>query len=409
LLVVVLLGSALFCVAQEKVTFDGHKVLRFSIRNEDDRNVILHLVNQHNLDLWAATPEWLDVHVAPAERFVFDQVLVPFHEMIEDLQAVIDEPPTPTVQVAGADPFFNAYRNLDEFTKFFNDLAQKYPQLVTKKEIGRSLEQRQIFGIKITSDKKPTGKLGIVYNGGQHAREWISPMTMAWIANELLSRYGNDPIVTRLVDEFEWTIVPVLNPDGYVYTWTTNRMWRKNRRPGARCYGVDNNRNWDFHWNEGGSSNDPCNEAYHGPSPFSEPEEKAIAEYIKAQGNVKGYIDFHAYSQLWMIPWGYTNRNPPDYTLLMQGAKVCVEALTRVFGTQYRYGPISTTIYPASGSSVDWVYGAANVTFSFAVEGRDTGRYGFVLPPAQIVPSGEENMAAVLAMGNFILSRKSEL
>ena len=95
-------------------------------------------------------------------------------------------------------------------------------------------------------------------------------------------------------------------------------------------------------------------------------------------------------------------------------------------GTQYKYGPISTTIYPASGSSVDWVYGVTNVTISFAVEGRDTGltspkldpqpfllwysgRYGFALPANQIVPSGEENMAAVIAMGNFILSRADEL
>jgi hypothetical protein len=31
-------------------------------------------------------------------------------------------------------------------------------------------------------------------------------------------------------------------------------------------------------------------------------------------------------------------------------------------------GNIYTTIYPASGSSVDWTYGQDNVLFSFAVE-----------------------------------------
>ena len=64
--------------------------------------------------------------------------------------------------------------------------------------------------------------------------------------------------------------VPVVNPDGYEvilkkevmylfqiddffqYTWTTNRLWRKNRHPtpGSACTGVDLNRNYDDHWGE---------------------------------------------------------------------------------------------------------------------------------------------------------------
>jgi murein tripeptide amidase MpaA len=73
------------------------------------------------------------------------------------------------------------------------------------------------------------GKVGIVYNGGQHAREWISPMTNAWIANQLVTLYGKDAQITNFVDNIEWTIIPIVNADGYVYTWTTDRMWRKNR------------------------------------------------------------------------------------------------------------------------------------------------------------------------------------
>lgn len=74
-------------------------------------------------------------------------------------------------------------------------------------------------------------------------------------------------------------------------------------------------------------------------------------------------------------------------------------------GTKYQYGSISRTIYPASGSSVDWTYSAVNATYSFAVELRDTGRYGFILPPSEIVPTGEETFAAVRAMGNYILKK----
>ena len=143
--------------------------------------------------------------------------------------------------------------------------------------------------------------MGIVYNGGQHAREWISPMTNAWIANQLVTLYGKDAQITNFVDNIEWTIIPIVNVDGYVYTWTTDRMWRKNRyvlillnlvvarvrladvcvrhlcavcrvmwcsrinkESWAGCVGVDVNRNWEFHWNEGGSSSNTCAEDYMG-------------------------------------------------------------------------------------------------------------------------------------------------
>jgi hypothetical protein len=103
---------------------------------------------------------------------------------------------------------------------------------------------------------------------------------------------------------------------------------RLNEDSWFRCYGVDTNRNWAFHWNEGGASGDTCSETYRGtsrsshsfdcdhsalahahyihlggvagPKSFSEPEVTALADYISAQGNVKGYADIHSYSQLWM-------------------------------------------------------------------------------------------------------------
>jgi hypothetical protein len=54
-------------------------------------------------------------------------------------------------------------------------------------------------------------------------------MTNAWIANQLVTLYGKDAQITNFVDNIEWTIIPIVNVDGYVYTWTTDRMWRKNR------------------------------------------------------------------------------------------------------------------------------------------------------------------------------------
>ena len=85
---------------------------------------------------------------------------------------------------------------------------------------------------------------------GIHAREWISPAVATFIVRELVEDYDEHP---EYLDNFNWYLLPVANPDGYAYTFSKNRMWRKNRSPqGKNCTGVDLNRNWDFHW--GGKS-----------------------------------------------------------------------------------------------------------------------------------------------------------
>lgn len=83
----------------------------------------------------------------------------------------------------------------------------------------------------------------------------------------------------------EWHIVPQANPDGYRYSMAEaeNRYWRKTRSPqGCRdpdaegvcncaadpdscCWGVDPNRNWDFHWGFKGASEDPCSDIFRSP------------------------------------------------------------------------------------------------------------------------------------------------
>jgi len=182
-------------------------------------------------------------------------------------------------------------------------------------------------------------------------------------------------------------------------------MWRKNRRinKGSSCVGVDNNRNWGFKFNTGGSSNNPCDEAYHGPTAFSEPENTALADYLQAHPNVEGYVDFHAYSQLWMTPWGYTSALPKDDKVQKDCGKASVAALKAVNGVTFQVGNVANIIYVASGGSNDWTYGAMNIVHSYAVELRDTGAYGFLLPVSQIVPSGEETFAAVKVLGQCVL------
>ena len=70
--------------------------------------------------------------------------------------------------------------------------------------------------------------------------EWIGPAVVSYIAKELILGYRQNKKITRLLDQFEFVIVPVINADGYVYTWEHNRMWRKNRQPTSipMCPGI---------------------------------------------------------------------------------------------------------------------------------------------------------------------------
>ena len=64
-----------------------------------------------------------------------------------------------------------------------------------------------------------------------------------------------------------------------------------------------------------------------------------------------------------------------------------------VHGKNYEVGCIPCLLYIASGSSADWARGEAGIPYTYSIELRDTGTYGFLLPPRQIIPTGEEIVA----------------
>lgn len=97
-------------------------------------------------------------------------------------------------------------------------------------------------------------------------------------------------------------------------------MWRKTRQPHAHlCYGTDANRNFDFNWmaNNGASSN-PCSETFAGPTPFSEPETVALANFIRQHSSkIKIYLSFHSYGQYILFPYGHTHDITPHHDVMV--------------------------------------------------------------------------------------------
>lgn len=110
---------------------------------------------------------------------------------------------------------WNEYHSLDEINAWLDELVENYPDVVTEVSMGVSVENRTVKGIKINYN--PNNKYIGMLEGTLHAREWISPAVVTWIIKEFLT--SNDPEIKALAENFEWHIFPVVNPDGYEYTF----------------------------------------------------------------------------------------------------------------------------------------------------------------------------------------------
>ncbi|KAF9110564.1 hypothetical protein BGX27_006167 [Mortierella sp. AM989] len=304
------------------------------------------------------------------------------------------------------DTWFKNYHDHEEIKNFYLQLTDDYPNLITFiPSIGKTVEGRDIFAIKLTAkeeDGSVKEKPQIWWQGLQHAREWAGGSTVQYLTHHFATNYDKDSQITHLLRETEFIIVPIMNIDGYNYTWTKNRLWRKNRRNnGYGTYGVDLNRNWDDHFAEGGSSNFPWSETYHGPSAASEPEVQAMQNFFGAQKRIVGAIDFHSYSQLVLRPEGWTTAPSPHEKEHKYVGDRIVSLIQNVHGKKYISEP-SVALYKTTGAGSDWFYGEKATkanngqrVYSYTIELRpsDTnpgGRSGFILPPEEIIPLGEE-------------------
>lgn len=295
--------------------------------------------------------------------------------------------------------WYDSFRTYSEIVSHVEALASSRPDLASTGVFGSSIEGRDLVRITITGPDQP-GNMAearpvVLFNGCQHAREWISPMTVTYLAEELIGQYDTNPRVRALLDGARVVIAPVVNPDGYVYTWNSQRLWRKNRRGG---YGVDLNRNWGYEWGGQGSSGFTGDDIYRGSAPFSEPETTALRDLALSFGSdLVAHIDYHSFSQLILWPFGYAEgvQTPePDRTAFDTLSTEMSGVMQDVHGAFY--DPIqSVDLYPASGASTDWFYGEMGAT-SFTIELRDTGFFGFELPPEQIIPTAEENFEGML-------------
>lgn len=328
---------------------------------------------------------------------------IPFRIFIDDVQALIDRE-----RADMNDPFrprglWDSFPTYAATSAYVDSLVATYPEMVTRISLGTSLQGREIFGFRMTSPVPPIGNAArkpvVVIQSLQHAREWIGLTSALYTATQLLANYQTDPAVRQALDTYEMVFIPIVNPDGYEITWTSDRYWRKNAHtitPPPRIVGVDLNRNWSVGWGlNSGSSNSYSSETYRGTAAFSEPETKAVRNYLQSIPKLAAFIDVHTYAGLILRPWAYQWQTPPGYpglTRVGQAMSAKVKAGTNV--TYAVGGP--EILYLASGVAPDWAYGTTGAV-SFTIEmHNDYG--GFSPGPETIAPSGYECQLAITGL-----------
>ncbi|KAI0128689.1 zinc carboxypeptidase [Xylariales sp. AK1849] len=343
----------------------------------------------------------LDVAVPEHEVEAFQALNLNAKVIHEDLGAAIAEEgdlvPYEAPAAAGALPpasWFSAYHTYADHLTFLSDLQSAFPKNSEVFVAGQSYEKRNITGIHLWGSGGKDSKPVIYYHATVHAREWIATMVAEYLAYSLVSNYTADATVKSFLDNFDFYIITVVNPDGFAYSQSTTRLWRKNRqvRSGVSAVGTDINRNWPYKWDvAGGASTTPSADDYRGEAACDTPECKVLTTFsnkIAAANGIKWYIDFHSYSKAILLPWGYSCTakvaNLAEQQSLANGMKTTI---AKAYGTSFEAGPICTTLYEATGGSTDYLTATTGVEFAWAIELRGNS---FVLPANQILPSGIE-------------------
>ncbi|XP_059141019.1 carboxypeptidase B-like [Physella acuta] len=377
-----LLATTLLASAEQK-SFRGFQLVFVYSRNLDDVKFLGQLRDDYvNIDFWReATPGHnATVMVPPTLLNIFknklDQQGISYVIMVNDVQKMVDAGSvrTPDEEVtkrcleSGTIGDHTNYHTYEQIVSFLEVLQSAYPRLINVSHLKHQThEGRAVHTVKLSGAAR-SRKKAIIIEAGMHAREWISPATVLWVIEK-------------------------------------NRMWRKNKRYiSSRCTGVDLNRNFKARWGTTGISTNCASDIYPGTGPFSEPETANIRDLFNGiRYKVLAYLSVHAYSQLLLVPWGYTKylSLPPNAAELNRVAYKMWKALKGKHGSHYEFGTAWEVLnYAAAGTSKDWALRRSRNIYSMSFELRPTedNPVGFLLPPSEIVPTAEEFYESLRAM-----------
>lgn len=328
------------------------------------------------------------LHLSFVLNFGVLLVLFLFVKLNADAQGIISSDEWNKRKVASFN--LKEYHSFDQIKTYLEDLEVKFPEGVKIIQLNATTtEGRPLLVCKIAEDVRfGPRKPAIWIDAGIHAREWLSIATTL----SFIDKLAHNESLTKDVD---WYIMPVVNPDGYEYSRNKDRFWRKNRSNCKTyedtCCGTDLNRNFDFAWSSSGTSSNMCENNYGGSSIASEPETKAIQDYVLSLnrwGQVKAFLTLHSFGQFWFVPYAHkrdlTEKElPKNYLEMVELAKKATQEISKYrmqgLSSTYKVRRAAKIFDPASGGSEDWAKSKAQIRYSYCIE----------LPPKWVNPKLE--------------------
>jgi len=410
---------AMVCAAEKP--YVGHRLISVQAKSLEDLELLRSIEEDpefDELDFWTepSLRQPTDIRVPPRYfgklQSLLNKAKKPFLVNQENLQASVDREAAEVEQTAtdtACTDYALHYCSLDQIYNLMDGLAASFPGRVSSYSIGTSYEGRPIKAIKIVKEAGAAAKPAVWIEAGTHPREWIAIASAVYVMAELAFDSTSD--TSLMLNKYDWYIVPVHNPDGYIYTHQTNRYWRKNRQTcSARWTGTDLNRNWDAdNFGTTGTDATCSGDRYHGGSPFSAPETEALRNAVDQTNDVIAFFSIHAFSQMMLVPYGNKAEKPERYNALMRVANLMMAELKSVHNTGFTVGTPPDILYAAAGGAYDYMYDYLGVPWSYTYELRPSsgGIEGFNISPDNIKPSGEELLASFWAFANTDLANIS--
>jgi predicted deacylase len=261
------------------------------------------------------------------------------------------------------------YQTYDEINQELDKLLEEYPDMLSGGTYGKSVEGRDLRWIRLCTG--PGDKPELLISGNIHAQELAAGQMVMAILETLVNDYDDNLEVKHVADSADFYFIPVLNPDNMVKVGRQQSKYgvtgfiRKNKGK------VDLNRNFPYppdgpdKLKDGAGSPKRRAQTHRGPEPLSEPEARALIEFIDRHEFLLS-LNYHTSGGMILYVPG-TYPDPEADTELM---KDMAEAYREKQFDKYVVHP-GIDLYPTLGALDDYLYHRYGI-LSFTVEvGKD--------------------------------------